>query len=98
MMAPNMTMDIRKLTPADTRKMPTRNRLGGKIGSEGFLSHKMKAVTSHTAAITRIMIVDDPHPYWVPPHTVTKRMAVMANISNIAPRESMLCDCRRNGS
>ncbi len=85
-MAPNMTMARRKLTPDDTRKMPTRNKLGGRIGSEARRSQKMNEVMNATAVMPRAMISGEPQPYWVPPQTVTSRVAVMATISRTAPR------------
>src|ERR1039458_6798200 len=61
MMAPNMTMDTRKLTLDATRKIPMWKRLGGRIGSGGFLSPSTNTVRVGTAGIERAMMIGEHH-------------------------------------
>src|SRR5664280_1754355 len=98
MMAPNMTMDTRKLTLDATRKIPMWKRLGGRIGSGAFLSQRTNTVRIVTAAIERAMMIGEPHAYWVPPQTVTSSAEVTPSIISPAPRKSIWWDWRRKGS
>ena len=43
MMAPNITIDSRKLTVEAVRNTPMRNSDGGRIGSAAWCSHTTKA-------------------------------------------------------
>ena len=83
---------------AATRKMPIRKMAGGRIGSDARRSQKMKTARNTTATAPRPRIVGDVHAYWLPPQTVTSRAEVTETIIRPAPRKSILCDCRRNGS
>src|SRR5664279_6341630 len=98
MMAPYMIMATRNETDEDTRKIPIRNRLGGRIGSTALCSHQMNTPMNATARTDSPMMVGDPQAYWTPPHTVTSRAAVTPTSMSPAPRKSMECAWRRNGS
>src|SRR5665213_3845503 len=98
MIAPYMIMATRKETDEDTRKIPIRNRLGGRIGSTALCSHQMNTPMNATARTDSPMMVGDPHAYWTPPHTVTSRAAVTQTSMSPAPGAHHRLPRRRNGS
>ena len=86
MMAPNITIDNRKVTVDAVRKTPMRKSDGGRMGSAAWCSHTMKAPMNAAEVSPSPMMTGEPHAYWAPPHTVTRSAAVTPTIISPAPR------------
>ncbi len=98
MMAPNMTIESRKLAVEATRNTPIRKSYGGRMGSAAQCSQTMNSAMNTTDTSDRSTMVGERHAYWVPPHTVTRSAAVTPTIMRPAPRKSIRWDWRRKGS
>jgi len=98
-MIANITMDSRKLTveavaeDPDPEERRRQDRLGRVV------LHTMNETMKPAETSAMPMIIGEPHPYWVPPHTVTSSGRGDGPPSSTpAPRKSIRCDWRRKGS
>ena len=75
-----------------------RKRLSGMIGSGTLVSTQQNAASSSTERTPVHRITGEPHAYSVPPHVVSRMIAVTPAESSVRPRTSILCGTRTTGT
>jgi len=86
MIAPNIARPITKPSPVATRKTEERNSPSGMIGSAARRSCHTNATSRATPATASATISADPHAYSLPPHVVSRTIALTPAVSSAAPR------------
>ena len=96
--APNITAPSRKLMAKHTAATELPKSLSGRIGSGTRRSWATNATVKIIAATVRPRMTGEPHAYSAPPHTATSMIDDTPATINAAPRKSMRCSWRRNGT